>query len=60
MVVDDVTSVNGRVKYSGSYWRARLSEGSEQKTIKAGESVKVEKYEGNVLVVRSGVACNYQ
>ena len=51
VVVEDVSSVNGRVKYSGSYWRAKLSDCSESKIIEAGQSVVIEKCEGNILVV---------
>ena len=51
VVTEVVTKDSGMVRYSGSNWRARLSEKSNSTSIDVGEKVTIELSEGNVLYV---------
>jgi len=51
IVIEVVTKDSGMVRYSGSNWRARLSETSTSTSIDAGERVTIDLSEGNILYV---------
>lgn len=51
VVLEYVTSESGVVRFSGSYWQARLSNGLESNTIPVGESAIIQSTEGNTLYV---------
>ena len=51
VVIEVVTKNTGLVRYSGSNWRARLSEKSNSTDIDAGEKVTIKFAEGNILYV---------
>ena len=51
VVTEVVTKDSGMVRYSGSNWRARLSEKSNSTSIDVGEKVTIDLSEGNILYV---------
>ncbi len=51
VVTEKVTKNSGMVRYSGSNWRARLSETSNSTSIDVGETVTIELSEGIILYV---------
>ena len=51
LVTEIVSSTSGMVRYSGSNWRARLSENSACTSINTGQVVRIESLQGIVLVV---------
>ena len=51
VVTEIVTKDSGMVRYSGSNWRARLSEKSNTTSIDVGETVTIERSEGNILYI---------
>jgi len=51
VVTETVTKDSGIVRYSGSNWRARLTENNKTTSIDIGETVTIEQTDGNILIV---------
>ena len=51
LVVEDVTSECGIVRYSGVNWKAKISDEESIETFKSGEEVSIKENNGNLLII---------